>query len=421
MPRNLLIPTLLLRACVLAGALLPLSAVAAERLTLAEAVRRATQLAPGLDAQRAAIEAAQAEASRAGALPDPMLSIGIDNLPVTGADAFDPSVDDMTMKRIGVRQEFPSARKRATRVALAQRRVGEAEAMAVAARLEVQREAALAWIDAWQAQREITVLEALREQAQAAARLARARAGAGAGSLADALAADAAVLGIDTELEQARGERDVATARLGRWLPGADADAIEGDPSFDALPVARAQLLARLDALAPVLGSGARVESAAAAIAAARAEKRPDWSVMAAYGQRDRDRGDMVSIEVGIALPVFARQRQDRGVLAREAEYRQALAQRDDERRALAAQVDAAFARWEALKRQVALHETRLLPLAADRSAAALGAYRGGGDLQPWLDARAAELEIHRTHAGHLGELGRAWAGLAFLLPEASP
>lgn len=410
-----------LRACILAVALSPLCVAAAPGLTLADAVRRATDQAPALEAQRAAVDAAEAEASRAGALPDPMLSVGIENLPVTGADAFDPAVEDMTMKSIGLRQDFPGARKRSARVSLAQRRVAEAQSSVVASDLAVQREAALAWIGVWQASRDIHALEDLRAQAVVAARLARARSTAGVGSLAEALAADAAVLEMDNELEEARGNRDVAVAQLARWVPGATSDAIAGAPAFDVLPVTRAQLLDRVDQLGPILASSARVESAAAAIDAARAEKRPDWSVMASYGQRSGDRSDMLSLEVSIALPMFASHRQDRGVLAREAEYRQALALRDDDRRALVALVDAAYARWEALKRQVALHETRLLPLARDRSAAALSGYRAGGELQPWLEARAAELNVNRSHAEHLGELGRAWAELAYLLPEASP
>jgi outer membrane protein TolC len=142
---------------------------------------------------------------------------------------------------------------------------------------------------------------------------------------------------------------------------------------------------------------------------------------MAAYGQRDGGRSDMLMLEVGVSLPMFGRNRQDRDVSAREAEYRQASALQEDQRRELVAELDAAFSRWEALKRQVALHEDRLLPLARDRSAAALAAYRGGGALQPWLDARAAELQVHQDHAEHLGELARAWAALAFLLPEATP
>jgi outer membrane protein TolC len=233
------------------------------------------------------------------------------------------------------------------------------------------------------------------------------------------LAADAAGLELDNALEAARGEGEAALAALRRWVP--DATGTAGAPDFATLPATAAQLHARLDELAPLLGRNAGIESAAAALDAARADRRPDWSLTASYGQRDRDRADMLGVEVGIALLLFRRTRQDRGVLAREADYRQALALRDDERRAVPAAIDAAIARWEALRRHVALHEDRLLPLARDRSAAALAAYRAGGELPPWLDARAAELDIHRSHAGHLRELGHAWAALAFLRPEATP
>jgi cobalt-zinc-cadmium efflux system outer membrane protein len=390
-------------------------------LTLAEAVRLAGTRAPRLEAQDAAVAAAEAEASRAGALPDPMLMVGIENLPVTGGDAFDPTVEDMTMKRIGVRQEFPAAAKRNARRSLALRQVDEARAQAIAERLAVQRAAADAWIDAWAAGHEVKALEQLHEQARLAAKLARARAGGGSGSLADALAVEAAGLELENELEAARGRRNEALSTLRRWVPGAGIPAPEDRPAFDGLPLSRVQMQARVEEAAPLLGSGARVETAAAALDAARAEKRPDWSLTAAYGQRDRDRSDMLSVEVGIALPLFQRTRQDRGVLARQAEYRQALALRDDDTRALVAEVDAAFARWEALKRQVSLYEQRLLPLARDRGVTALAAYRAGGELQAWLDARTAELDIHRSHAEHLGELGRAWAALAFLIPGATP
>ena len=409
------------RLCVVALALAAASPVAGQSLTLADAVRRAASGAPRLEAQDAAITAARADAARAGALPDPMLMVGIDNLPVTGGDAFDASVEDMTMKRIGLRQEFPARAKRSALRALAERRVGEAQAVAAAERLQLERAVAEAWIAAWAAGHELHALGQLRDQAALAARMAKARARAGAGSLGDSLAADAALLELDNRVEEVRGTRDGAGSQLARWLPGTDADDVSGEPDFGSLPYSRKQLLARTDELGPLLAGRAKVESAASAITAARAERRPDWSLTAAYGKRDRDRSDMLSVEFAIALPLFPRQRQDRGVLAREAEYQQALSLQEDERRALAADIDAAVARWESLKRQVALHEQRLLPLARDRSNVTLAAYRAGGELQPWLDARAAELEVHRAHAEHLGELGRAWAALAFLLPENTP
>lgn len=64
------------------------AAAAPAEVSLQEAIRRATQHTPLLEARRAAVEAAREESHRAGALPDPMLSIGIDNLPITGRDAW---------------------------------------------------------------------------------------------------------------------------------------------------------------------------------------------------------------------------------------------------------------------------------------------------------------------------------------------
>lgn len=384
-------------------------------LSLYEAVRLATARAPLLDARRAELSAAREEAARAGALPDPMLMAGIDNLPVTGADAFDDRVDMMTMKRLGLRQELPARAKRAARRTLAERRIDDALAAFEAERLSLRRAAAEAWIGAWTAQRELASLQSLRAQGALAADLARARMAGGAESVAAALATRSWLLELDNRIEAARATQAVAEAELQRWV-GASA-AAGSAPDFDTLPVPRERLLASLESSGPLLRAAAEVETAAAAIDLARAERRPDWSIAAAYGRREAGRADMLMLEVGIGLPLFPGGRQDRGIAAREADYQAALAIRDDLRRQATAQVRVDIARWEGLKRQVELDRRALLPLARDRSATALAAYRGGGGLQPWLDARRDELDLQLAHVARLGELGRAWAALAFLLP----
>jgi outer membrane protein TolC len=392
----------------------------AQTLSLAEVVHRAGDQASRLQAQDAAVEAARQDAARSGALPDPMLEVGIENLPVTGADAFDTGAEDMTMKEIGLRQDIPSSAKRQARRLFADKRVEAAQADAIAERLRVQRAAAEAWIELWAVHQQQGVLARMREQAQVAAALAKARVRGG-GSPGDALAAESALLDFDSRLEVLRGNEAQAKSRLRRWVPSAVDPILAGEPDFSVLPVNRARMVERIDEMGPLLTARARVESAAAAVDVSRADKRPDWSVRASYGQRDRDRSDMLTLEFGVTLPLFGRNRQDRDVLARQAEYRQALALEEDDRRALAAELDAAFARWESLRRQVELHADRLLPLARDRSAVAMAAYRAGGALQPWLDARSAELEVHQAHAEHLSGLAQAWAALAFLLPESPP
>jgi cobalt-zinc-cadmium efflux system outer membrane protein len=389
--------------------------------TLPEAVRHAVDAAPRLQARRAQVEAATQEAKREGALPDPMLMVGIDNLPVTGADAFDTGADDMTMKKIGVRQEIPARAKREAQRTLATRRTDEAVALEQAERLDVAQATADAWIELWAADREQASLGALREQAELAARLAKARVSGGTGSAADALAARAAVVDLENEIEGAHARAQAARAELARWL-GTDVEHVaDTTPDFGSLPVSEAELLAGVDRSNRLLPAMAQVETASAQIDAARAERKSDWSVEASYGLRDRDRSDMFMIEVGIGLPAFRRSSTNGGVAAREAEYQAALATREDLRREQTARIRAGIARWQGLKRQVALHEESLLPLARDRSAVALAAYRAGGALQPWLEARRAELDVHRAHAEHKANLGRAWVALVYLIPAQEP
>ena len=187
-----------LRVAILAT---PLAAFAApSELSLQETVRLATERAPMLEARRAGVSSAQEEAARAGALPDPMLTVGMDNLPVTGSDAFDARADDMTMKKIGLRQEIPSRAKRSARRSLATRQIDEAQAQAEAEVLAVRRASAEAWIALWAAQRELIVLQLLRDQAAVATKVAKARVASGAETVSDALATEAAVMELDNSI-----------------------------------------------------------------------------------------------------------------------------------------------------------------------------------------------------------------------------
>jgi hypothetical protein len=58
------------------------------------------------------------------------------------------------------------------------------------------------------------------------------------------------------------------------------------------------------------------------------------------------------------------------------------------------------------------------LPLLRDSSRSALALYRGGGALQPWLDAWRDEIRAHISYAQVLADRGKTWAELAYLLPD---
>lgn len=105
-------------ACLLA---LAAPAWAQAPLSLQEAQRIAVARSQQLAAQDAAAASVREMSVAAGQLPDPVLKVGVQNLPVSGPDRFSLTRDFMTMRSIGVMQEITRSDKRRLRVERAQR------------------------------------------------------------------------------------------------------------------------------------------------------------------------------------------------------------------------------------------------------------------------------------------------------------
>ena len=117
-------------ARLLAAFAFPAAALAAPApLTLEEAVRIAQSRSAQLEAQRASAEASASLVGPASQNPDPKLIVGVENVPVESANKWSLTQSDMTMRRIGVMQDFVRGEKR--------------ELMGERAQAEARREAAL--------------------------------------------------------------------------------------------------------------------------------------------------------------------------------------------------------------------------------------------------------------------------------------
>ena len=408
--------------CAFAASLsiVPLHSYAKSALTFAEAVAVAVERAPELAAERSLIIAASEEVIRADALPDPMLMAGIQNLPIAGDDAFTLSRDRMTMRRIGLSQAFPSRAKRAARRLAAETAVDQARAEAIAEELSIRRQAAQAWIALWAAQRELAMLRALEEQSTLAVRAAQARLSGGGGTSSDVLAARSAELELANQISAASTRIEEARAALARRIVATPEGVATDAPDFSRAPFEKALLLEHLDQQAELLVWESREAAAEAEIALAVAEKRPDWELGGGYAQRGADASDAIWMEVKVDLPIFGRNRQDRGIAARRADLDSVQAARDAARLAQRERVEALYARWTGLGEQTARYENQILPLADDRARVALAAFSGGEPLQAWIDARRDDLTARVRLARMLSEWGRAWADIAFLLPAES-
>ena len=389
-------------------------------LSLSAAVAQGVQHAPLLDARRADIEATREDAVRAGRLPDPSLTFGVSNFPVTSPGAFSLRSDGMTMRTIGVMQTIPSHAARAAERSLANAQVDAAEAERTATGQAVRERVADAWIGVWAATKQRALLEALRDESTLAVRVAKARLHGGTGNPADVLAAQSEVLKLANRIEAADADLQAARASLQRWLGDVPLTLAEA-PDFGQLPVVPDRLEHDTDQQAPMQAWQAREQVADAALARARASKHPDWSVDVTYGHRAPYLSDMVMVQFGVTLPLFARNRQDPDISARQAQRDAVEFAHEDARRAQRATVARDIATWQGWGRQIARDHDTLLPLARDRSRVALAAYRGGGTLQPWLDARRDEIALRLDYTDALVARARAWAALAYLLPTSTP
>ena len=384
-------------------------------LTLAEAQRRAVARSTLLPAQDAAATAAREMAVAAGQWPDPVLKIGVDNLPVSGEDAWSFTKDFMTMARIGVMQEILSSSKREVRAQRYEREAARAEVEKSAVAATVARDAALAWIDRYYAERTVALIAQQAAEAGLEIESAELAYRTGRGPQADIFAARGARASLQEKASDAKRRVATATTMLARWVgPGADAP-LAGAPEFGSVPLDRSHLADQL-ARHPQIATLAQAESVAEAEAkVAQADRDPNWSVEVYYQQRGPGYGNMMSFGVNVPLPWDRANRQDRDVAAKLALADQARAQREDALRTHVAEVQAMLEEWENGRERLSLYAESLLPLARERTEAAVTAYRSGrGALADVLAARRNELDVRRDELMLERETARLWAQLAF-------
>lgn len=406
-------------AVALAGA--PLTALAQSAadppLSLAEALRLAQSRSGAIAAQDAARRSAEASAVAAGRLPDPMLRAGVSNLPVTGSDAGSLTRDFMTMRSIGVAQEFTRSEKRDARRARFDRAAEAADAGRAVALSLAQKGAATAWFDRHYRERIVEVLDAQRVEAQLQVDGAQASYRGGRGSQAEVFAARAAVAQIDDRIAEARNQLDNARFALARWIGDTRERPLDAAPSIAVSRIDESHVEPGLEHH-PELQWMVRQEAVAQAeVAMAQADKRLDWSVELMYSQRGPGYSKMVSLLVSVPLQWDQKNRQDREVAARLAQLAQMRAQREDTTREHLAETQRWVATWRTGLARMARYDSEIVPLAAARTNAALAAYRGGGPLSAVLEARRAEIDARLERVRLEMETAATWAQLEYLIP----
>ncbi|MCA0900101.1 MULTISPECIES: TolC family protein [Microbulbifer] len=389
------------------------------QLTLDSAIQLAQQQDPQTAAALAAADAAAETAVADAQWADPMLRLGIANLP-TDTFAFDDQ--PMTQKVIGISQKLPRgdsailARERGTNTAEA------GYAGAADMELVLARDVALAYLAVAEQLRVRELLAKNRRWMQELVGYNRARLASAQIQSQQLLQSQLALARLDDRIAAVEGEIHRARGTLSRWIGDAAWGALDPAPPAwrntrdwlvgQSLPVP----MVLVEQHPAVAASSARVAAERANVALAQEAYKPQFGVDFSYGQRERtpmsDGSDFASVMVSFDVPLFRQNRQDRRLAASRARESAGILQRQSLLRQLHAELNAAVAMAQTLERRRTEYREYLLPQAEATADAVLRGYASNtADLEAAIAARMDDIETQISAAqltyGYFSALAR--------------
>ncbi len=388
-------------------------------LSLYEAEDLALYQEPGRAALLASAEALAEQSIAAGQLPDPMLRMGIANYPLESGGF---TTEAMTQGQLGIRQAFPAGKIRAVSTRQFQSLATEMSENADARSRDVLTSVRTAWLDAHFWQRALAIVSESRSYFSDLVIVTRSLYAVGKKNQQDVLRAELELSRFDDRLIEIEKQYARARARLTQWIGDESSR-----PLADALPAwEKAPTLAALHSELvkhPALqAADARIAAKKAGVNLAEERYKPGWALDLGYGYRDGTlptggrRSDFVSLSVTVDLPVFRKNRQDRGFAAALSERRAANESKEALLRRLGSQLDSEYTQWQELARRIDLYEQRILPQTDDHASAALAAYRrDAGDFADVMRGFIDKLNTRLDYARLQTERAQSYAVLANL------
>ena len=407
-------------ACLLALglALVDVNGYAQQTLSLDRALQLAQSRSRQLIAQEAAATASREMGIAAGQLPDPTLKFGVNNLPINGEDRFSLTQDFMTMRSVGVMQEITRGNKLKARSARFDREAEAAEASRAVALANLRRDTAMAWLDRYYQERMLDVLRTQRTEAGLQIEAADAAYRGGRGTQTDLFAARSMVAQMDDRIRQTEKQIGTAKIKLARWIGDDAAQVLDAPPSLEAVHLDLPSLENQLAHHPQIALMAKQEEVARADTDIAQSNKRADWSVELMVSQRGPAYSNMVSVNVSIPLQWDQKNRQDRELAAKLAVAEQMRAQREEATREHVADTRMWLQEWQSNRERLAQYDSVLMPLALERTRAAIAAYRGGsGPLAAVLEARRMAIDTNMDRLRLAMETAALWAQLEYLIP----
>jgi outer membrane protein, heavy metal efflux system len=387
-------------------------------LSLDEVARLAVEHQPNLDAYTYAANAARDAAIAESKLPDPQLKFGVQNVPVTGDDAYRLDREDMTMLSIGVMQEIVRKPARAAGANRLQAESERQESERTAETRRVVRDAQLAWVDAFDASRRADLLKRMASDVAAERAVAIKRIPAGTSDTRELFQLDSMLSMTNDKRLAAENAARKAQAQLSRWIgPNGFRPVAESLPVHAFMePAADLTTTAKLAEHPQIIALRKGEDVARFDADRARAERTPNWSWELMYGKRQENRSNMATLQFSLPLTWNQAQRQDRRFAEKVALADRARSLTIDRERELSAEFVSAIAdRYTALARERE-HSERLIPAAQARFETSRAGYAAGKlPLSAVWEARRGVLDAEMEHWMIRSDLLRAALRLEYL------
>ncbi len=383
---------------------------AADTPSLQALIARGLETNPEIAAASARVRAAQARVRPAGALPDPILGVGIQNLPL-GREAMDPQSPDagkpemMTMKMLSIGQTLPYPGKLRLRREAAKHELDAATAELDAARQRVIQAVKDAYYELVFLDDAFELVRSSQAALTTVMKIAEGRYAVGATAQQDAISARVQAAQLSQDASALVEQRRIVLARLNAVL-NRTSDVPVAKPAISAtlIDAAVPSSTERIRFVSQTLGARAgnsplpglaelqtRAETSNPEIRAheamisaqstrlelARKAALPDFDLSLQYGQRSQ-RPDMISAMVSVPLPIHRRAKQDQEITEAAAQLASLEAEHHTRTNEIHSRVAELSAGIEQDRTQLSLLKAAVLPQARAAVESASASYRVG-------------------------------------------
>ena len=390
---------------------LPCSVLAG--MTMQDAVKIAIQQDPWLTGNQLQEQALRVASEGANNLPDPMLSMGLLNLPSDGF-AFDE--EPMTQFKVGVAQTFPRGDSLAIKQKQLSYQADQHPYQREDRKAKIQVIVSQIWLNAIKADQIIRLIERDRVLFEQLVDIVKASYSSAQGNTRqqDVVSAQLELARLDDRLITVNSQRDIALTNLSEWLtPSAKLAVSETFAANASVPTSpelsdeikgllqRADNMGLLQLLThhpALLAIEQTVKAGDTAVKLAKQKYKPQWGVNASYAYRDDDqfgqsRADFFSIGITVDVPIFGYAQQDSEVAASRLTAQAIETEKRLLQQHMLAQMLNLYQQETRFGQREAGFLSAILPQIQEQADASLSAYTtDDGDFSEVMRARIAQL-----------------------------